>query len=163
MVPNAFSEAFINVPRFVSSPMKQPLLLAVVSLASWLAPLTVAAESVEYTVDSRQSVLKISGSFADAPLAPQAPGTDSIGYFRELNGERDDNTFALKTSSPASLFQSVPLLPGRIDGDTDISYGLKAQSATLGQVLISTTRLSFYFSTDYGPPLDISDGTFAVS
>src|SRR4029434_5249726 len=130
--------------------------------APWLAPLAVAGESVEYTIDSRQSVLKISGDFAGAPLVPQAPGTDSVGYFRELNGELDGTTLVLKTSAPASLFQSVPLLPGRVDGDTDVSYGLKAQSPTLGEVLISTTRLSFYFSTDFRPPLDVSNG-FSVA
>ena len=152
---------YVRVFRFL--PMKQLLLLAVVSPGAWLAPLAGAGESAEYTIDSRRSVLKISGDFAGVPLAAQAPGSDSVGYFRELNGERDGNTFALKTSAPASLFQSAPLLPGREDGDRNVSYGLKAQFPTLGEVLISTTRLSFYFSTEYRPPLDVSNGTFPVA
>jgi hypothetical protein len=142
--------------------MKQLLVLPVLCLVTCFAS-PASAGSADYTIDPAQSVLKISGNFAGAPLEPQAPGTDSVGYFRELNANLDGNALALDTSHTASLFQKVPLLPGRENGDTEISYGLKVQSPTLGQVLLSTTRLSFYFSTQYRPPLDVSDGTFLPS
>lgn len=139
--------------------MKLLLLLpALCILAGFTAE--VRAGAADYTIDPAKSILKVSGNFAGAHLEPQAPGTDSIGYFRELNGNIEGGTLALETSHAASLFQKVPLFPGREDGDNDISYGLKAQSPVLGQVLLSATRLSLYFSTEYGPPLDVSDGTF---
>lgn len=142
--------------------MKQLLVLLVLSLVTCFAS-SARAGSADYTIDSARSVLTISGHFAGVPLEAQAPGTNSVGYFRELNANRDGDTLELETSHAASLFQTVPLLPGRENGDTDISYGLKVQSPTLGQVLLSTTRLSFYFSTDFRPPLDVSDGTFLAS
>jgi hypothetical protein len=133
---------------------------SVVCLVAWFLSFSAVAESVHYTIDPSRSFLTISGDFAGAPLVPQGPGTDSVSYFLALNGNLDGTSLALDTSHAASLFQSVALLPGRMDGDTDVSYGLKAQSPALGEVLVSTTRLSFYFSTQWRPPLDVADGTF---
>ncbi|HET6409494.1 MAG TPA: FG-GAP repeat protein, partial [Chthoniobacteraceae bacterium] len=143
--------------------MKLLRALSFVCIVAWFSGLPAVAESVHYTIDPSQSFLTMSGDFAGAPLVPQAPGTDSAPYFLALNGDLDGTSLALDTSHAASLFQSVVLLPGRMDGDTDISYGLKAQSPALGQVLVSTTRLSFYFSTQWRPPLDVADGSFQPS
>ncbi len=142
--------------------MKKLLVLLVLCLLVSSTP-ALWAGSGDYTIDPAQSSLKISGRFAGAPLVPQIPGSDSIGFVRELNGNLQDGTLALETSHAVSLYQKAPLLPGRKDGDTYSSYGLKAASPTLGPVFLSTSRLSFYFSTEYGPPLDVADGSFLPS
>jgi hypothetical protein len=134
-------------------------ILAAVSLSQ-----AARAESVEFALDSTASSITLSGTFQGIPFIEQTPGSLTSGFDGSLQGDLTATTLDLAASHPRSLFQTVPQQPKANPEDSGLAaYGMRLESPNLGQVLLAIRRITFYLSTEFGPPLEIADGSFAPS
>ena len=131
-----------------------------------VAPILLNASAVgamvEYAVDPLRSTVTVSGVFEGVPLSEQTPGSLTIGYRGVLRGDLDNGMLALGGNNAGSLFQTVPQQPRSSPDDLGLAaYGLRGVTPNSGEVLMAISSIAFYLGTEFRPPLDIADGSFA--
>jgi hypothetical protein len=136
-------------------------LLALTGMLLALTPAASHAAPVEFVVDPNASSVTVSGTYQGHPLSPQLPGSDTAAYQGTLPGDLAGGMLTLRSTAPGSVYSPMPLRPGYPDanGTQEASYGFTFATPQ-GTAYASIRRLYLYIGNEYGPPMDVSTGTF---
>jgi len=136
-------------------------LAPVMAVALFAAP--ASAEPVEFTLDPARSVYTVTGRLAGAELQPQTPGSNVGRFEGTVRGDLNGGLLHLDPSFPRGAYLPVPQQPGYNSLDPEPAvFGFRGDLPGGGTLLAALKGIDFYVSTEFGPPLDVTDGAFST-